>query len=140
MDKVLCLCRSYDQGGTSPKKVSKTGGVVKVQIPKKVSPKICDNQEGVANRAESVVEQPVAVETDVARRKSGQVITTLFSGGSLGGGNIVIIYQEVIITTLGDNGAQIIRIVQVRRSYNNPLKSTVLKWGNKLSPKVGFFD
>ena len=107
-----------------------------MQIPKKVSPKICDNQEGVANRAESVVEQPV-VETDVARRKSGQVITTLFSGGSLGGGNIVIIYQEVIITTLGDYGAQNIRIVQVRRSYNNPLKSTVLKWGNKLSPKVG---
>ena len=45
----------------------------------KTSPKICNNQEGVANRAESVVEQPV-VETDVARRKSGQVITALFSG------------------------------------------------------------
>ena len=53
--------------------------MAKVQIPKKVSPKICNNQEGVANRAESVVEQPV-VETDVARRKSGQVIRTLFSG------------------------------------------------------------
>ena len=45
----------------------------------------------MANRAESVVEQPV-VETDVARRKSGQVITTRFSGGSLCGGNIDIIY------------------------------------------------
>ena len=92
MDKVLCLCRSHDQGGISPKKLQKTaknrrGG----QIPKKVSPKIYNNQEGVANRAESVVEQPV-VETDVARRKSGQVITTLFSGGSLCGGNIDMIY------------------------------------------------
>ena len=84
----------------------------------KTSPKICNNQEGVANRAESVVEQPVAVETDVARRKSGQVIRT----------------------TLKDQGIKIVNIVQVRRSYNNPLKSTVLKWGNKLSPKVGFFD
>ena len=45
----------------------------------------------MANRAESVVEQPV-VETDVARRKSGQVITSLFSGGSLYGGNIDLMY------------------------------------------------
>ena len=61
----------------SPKICNNQERVAKVQIPKKVSPKICNNQEGVANRAESVVEQPV-VETDVARRKSGQVIRTLF--------------------------------------------------------------
>ena len=104
-----------------------------MQIPKKVSPKICNNQEGVANRAESVVEQPVA-ETDVARRKSGQVIRTLFFQV------IRTPFFQVIRTTLTDQRTKIVNIVQVRRSYNNPLKSTVLKWGNKLSPKVGCFD
>ena len=63
VDQVLRLCRPHDQGG----KVMKNLRIV--QICHKI------NQEGVANRAESLIEQPL-MGTDVAKRKSGQVTKT----------------------------------------------------------------
>ena len=54
-------------------------------------------KEGVANRAESIVEQP-------------------------------------IVTTHTKKTAQV--MIPSRKTGMNPLKSTVLKWGTKLSPKV----